>query len=389
MLCSAGLRRFGFVKNMAALFVKESFMTNPFFPEQDIGGSRKAAFSPLDLSILKRENRPVYLFGCGDIGEKAASSLGGFSLRGYLDNKSEVQGKTVNGLRVFPPLEVAERIKSENALVLISIFNETFSREIEVQCAEMGVEYVHWYDTMPEPGYRIFGAEHAEDPDVIAGLGIWDEELSKEVYRDIIRFRISLNPADRPDVILPQYFIDEVPPPFLKNIVDVGAFDGDTLRVFLSIVGNGYESYHAFEPLAEYRPQLGQTASCDPRIKIYPCALSDHSYTTMMLDKASGSRLEAKGGTREVAVKRLDDVLSGNPVSFIKMDVEGVESEVLRGAESTIRRNRPVLAISVYHKPDHLYTIPQWIRQLDLGYRLLLRHHSRRLDETVCYAIPS
>ena len=85
---------------------------------------------------------------------------------------------------------------------------------------------------------------------------------------------------------------------------------------------------------------------------------------------------------------RLDDALAGAEVSFIKMDVEGAELDALEGARAIITSQRPVLALSAYHRQDHLWRIPQMIRGMSDDYHLVLRAH--RLDgwETVCYAIP-
>ncbi len=73
---------------------------------------------------------------------------------------------------------------------------------------------------------------------------------------------------------------------------------------------------------------------------------------------------------------------------MIKMDIEGAEPEALCGAEKIIRRHAPVLAISVYHQVDHLWTIPLWISKACPGYSFFLRHHSDFAGETVCYAVP-
>lgn len=88
----------------------------------------------------------------------------------------------------------------------------------------------------------------------------------------------------------------------------------------------------------------------------------------------------------------MDEVIKDNFVSFIKMDIEGSELETLKGAENTILKNMPILAICVYHKPEDLITIPQYISSLQTStqkYSFYLRHHSYMLTETVLYAIPA
>ncbi len=66
-------------------------------------------------------------------------------------------------------------------------------------------------------------------------------------------------------------------------------------------------------------------------------------------------------GDISIEVRRLDDILGNRPVTFIKMDIEGSELAALRGAERIIRQQRPKLAICVYHKPEDMWEIPNFI----------------------------
>ncbi|WP_315718571.1 MULTISPECIES: FkbM family methyltransferase [unclassified Bradyrhizobium] len=75
-------------------------------------------------------------------------------------------------------------------------------------------------------------------------------------------------------------------------------------------------------------------------------------------------------------------------VDFIKMDIEGAEPYALRGAERTIRKHRPKLAVSLYHSIDDFNSIPRVIDGFDLGYRFYLEHHTIYENETVLFCIP-
>jgi hypothetical protein len=90
----------------------------------------------------------------------------------------------------------------------------------------------------------------------------------------------------------------------------------------------------------------------------------------------------------EVRCAPLDEVLEGVDVTFLKMDIEGAEPDALAGAAKLIARCRPVLAICVYHRQDHLWTIPLWIKRLVPEYRLYLRPHHEECWDLVCYAVP-
>ena len=73
-------------------------------------------------------------------------------------------------------------------------------------------------------------------------------------------------------------------------------------------------------------------------------------------------------------------------ISFVKMDIEGAELEALIGAKDIIKKFKPKMAISIYHKPEDIITLPSIIMEYCDDYRFMLRHYSSTLSETVLYA---
>lgn len=92
--------------------------------------------------------------------------------------------------------------------------------------------------------------------------------------------------------------------------------------------------------------------------------------------------------TEIINVRKIDSVAGDNPISLIKMDIEGSELSALQGAYQTIKKNKPVLAISAYHKSEDLITLPQYIKSVNSDYKLYLRRHSLCIEfDLVLYAI--
>ena len=87
-----------------------------------------------------------------------------------------------------------------------------------------------------------------------------------------------------------------------------------------------------------------------------------------------------------VRVTTIDGTVGDEPVGFIKMDIEGSEFGALHGAERTIRRDRPLLALSVYHLPGDMLAIMDYLHELVPKYRFWLRHYSVGNADTVLYA---
>ena len=63
------------------------------------------------------------------------------------------------------------------------------------------------------------------------------------------------------------------------------------------------------------------------------------------------------------------------------MDIEGSEFAALKGCAETIRK----LTICVYHKPEDIFEIPEYILSLNPDYKMWLRHYTNLVNETVLY----
>ncbi|MDR0221798.1 MAG: FkbM family methyltransferase [Lachnospiraceae bacterium] len=176
---------------------------------------------------------------------------------------------------------------------------------------------------------------------------------------------------------------------------DCGAYDGDTVEEFIECVPN-YKKIYAIEMDSENYSQLVTNTKNYRDIECFNVGLCDRngimSYIstgkTTSVDSLLPQATEKPSDDSQTFVRlaALDDLLDGQPVSFIKMDIEGAELEALRGAETIIREQKPKLAISVYHNPAHIFEVPVLLKQFVPEYKIYFRHHSDSLYETMCYA---
>lgn len=167
--------------------------------------------------------------------------------------------------------------------------------------------------------------------------------------------------------------------------VDCGAYNGDTFRRLVQRKVN-ISHYIGFEPIPENYSSLAKAVKqCDVEATLFPLAVSNEPgfgrFRSLL-----GSSCAALNGDTEVQYARIDDVIQNKSVGFMKMDIEGDEPLALEGALKLIDRYVPELAISVYHKINHFWEIPNRLHQLDLGYHLYMRTHSSACMETVLYA---
>ena len=135
-----------------------------------------------------------------------------------------------------------------------------------------------------------------------------------------------------------------------SSCVDVGAHNGNILRTMLDLSPRG--THFAFEPLPHLAARLRVAF---PTVRVHEVALSDYAGQASFIHVANDA---AYSGLRPriydrpdpvlqqiaVTVTRLDDVIPPEQaLAFVKIDVEGGEFHVLRGAIETIRRCRPIV----------------------------------------------
>ena len=138
-----------------------------------------------------------------------------------------------------------------------------------------------------------------------------------------------------------------------SNCVDVGCHQGSILREMLRLAPEG--TYFAFEPLPGMYQGLLESFGGFADIHLYDCALSDTEGTTSFQHVVSnpgysGFRQRRYDRPNEqiqqitVRTNLLDNLVPKHvSIRFIKVDVEGAELEVFKGALATITRCRPII----------------------------------------------
>lgn len=161
-----------------------------------------------------------------------------------------------------------------------------------------------------------------------------------------------------------------------KDIIDAGAFTGDTSMPLAKVTDR---NVYAFEPFEESFEGLKKNLKANNIENVIPVKKSLgnlHGERTLYLagDNVQGitSNAEAREYDEEIKVEEttVDRFVEENnlKVGYITIDVEGAERDLLDGALNTITTQRPILTISIYHKVTDFFEIIPWIADLDLNY---------------------
>jgi FkbM family methyltransferase len=351
----------------------------------------------------------LVLVGAGGLGRKTLKGLrqAGIEPLAFADNNPQQWHQTIDGLEVLPPDEAARRY-GRLATFVVTIWRAGGGHRFDktqAQLKQLGCERVipamllFWKYAEIFLDYYCVGRPHKilEERDVVRQAFSWfADETSRREYVSQIRWRLW---ADFAGLASPdqqeQYFPEDV---FQLNghevFADCGAFDGDSIEAFVRRKGQSFDQIVALEPdPINFQKMSDRVArySDDVRRKIRLEQLGAADFNGTLRFDADGSLSSAANpnGSLEINCVKLDELLQGVSPTYLKMDIEGAEPDALRGAVQTITNAAPVLAISAYHKPNHLWRIPELIKSLRADYQLYLRPHNEECWDTVCYAIPA
>jgi FkbM family methyltransferase len=331
--------------------------------------------------------RPCFVVGRN---EQASDLIGKFRLDGLLDDFAEPSSAwrglptvstaqlpadaiVINCSTSISPVAVEQRIRAAGSESIVSIH--------ELICAAAGAIDQPRFVQDQRHDWGLFEAEWSE---IFASL---EDETSRQTLLDLVRYRLTANTQVMQDYavrVKDQYF-----EPFLdlrsEVFVDAGGFDGDTTEAFCRRRPD-YRKVHLFEP-SQHNMRAAKVRLAGYRdIVFHPEGLSDE-VGGMTFDAEAGSASAVTSGAGEEVQMTTLDLAIAEPVSFIKMDLEGWELTALAGCKQHIREDRPKLAIAVYHRASDFRTVWRYARSIHPDYKVYLRHYTQGWSETVMFFV--
>ena len=200
------------------------------------------------------------------------------------------------------------------------------------------------------------------------------DENSRKTFLGFIRAKASRNLNAAFFAETPLYICEGFMPDEGAVVIDGGACDGSTSAKFS---GMGYRVF-AFE-LDKENFRLAKKCSEEKNFCVENLGLGAFRHTAKYTHDPCKVFVtkEKESGTSSANIVDLDYYVREKHlqrVDFIKLDVEGAEVDVIKGAAAVIARFKPILAVSVYHKIEHIWTIPKLIKSIRSDYEFCLRH---------------
>lgn len=164
-----------------------------------------------------------------------------------------------------------------------------------------------------------------------------------------------------------------------KNIMDIGAFHGDSIYILRNYTNKLIYSYEISEKnIEELKKFMKVNNVNDNDYVVVNKGMSNHlGSVRYKYENGQGPSL-IKKGKKEVILTTIDEEVRVNNlhVGFIKIDVEGEALNVLRGGKHTIRTQRPVISVAVYHYYDELMNTRSFFDNELTDYKLEYQLHN-------------
>lgn len=328
-------------------------------------------------------SRPIVMYGMGNGADKiiAVCQKYGIEISDFFASDGFVRGHSFHGKTVISYSAMKEKYEGQNPIVLLS-FASSLPDVMEL-FKKVADECELYAPDVPVFGETLFTMEFFEE-NLSRFEAVYDalaDEESRQIYENVISYKLSgdikylwSSESDKDTV-----YRNLLDAKSIKSYLDLGAYNGDTVREMLHY-NPCLERAIALEPDARNFRKLHEYAQSVANCEIRCINSGAWNENTTLLFDASGNRnagIVSKGNIvskiKEVSVVSVDSVLDGDSIDYIKYDVEGSEREALLGSAQTIKTHAPKLLVSLYHRSEDLFTLPELIWEINPDYSLYLR----------------
>lgn len=334
-------------------------------------------FSEKELwQYLKTTNKPIVLYGMGNGADKIIAVLEeyGIPFKGVFASDGFVKDKKFHGFKISTYGELKEKF---GEMIVLLCFGSAREEVIE-NVKRIANEQEVYAPEVPVIGGGLFTEQYLREnlsdfEEVYKRLA---DDKSKQTFINTIKYKIS----GKIDYLFDCQVSDDEPyKNFLKlsineSFLDLGAYNGDTVEDFVNRIAD-YKKIIAVEPDFKTFKKLQRNTENIKNIELINKCISNFSGKGNFSMNAGRNSVVNKNGDITDFIT-VDDLLKGNGISYIKMDVEGEEVKAICGAEKAILKNKPKMLISCYHRTEDLISIPKAVLKIRDDYKLYIRHFS-------------
>lgn len=318
---------------------------------------------------LSQESRPVVVYGMGNGADKLIKRFEkyGIEIADFFASDGFVRGHSFHGKRV----KSFSEIKSDYSDFVIVLSFASNRDEVIALFKEIDKDYELYIPDMPVAGEEYFDREfyNANYSAILSAYQALADDNSKNAFSNIINYKLTGKLSYLESAYSEKCELYE----FLEGnnfecIIDAGAYNGDTVRDAKKYFPNLKKAY-AIEPDPKTFKKLVKYSKAETEITVecINAAVYDSDGVSSFFGSAnrnssisSTSSFEHKDNI--VNTVRIDSI-TGEKIDYIKYDVEGAETEALRGSDEVISAYKPTLLVSAYHRSADIFSLINYIHE--------------------------
>ena len=322
----------------------------------------------------------VFLYGAGITGRRVVTLLEASQIRiqYIIDDDRNKWGNKINDIEIisFQTFEEKCLQLTDVSIILTTIYGKNVLRRLGQVKGTARIEtygMYEWLDEAYDLDSLIGGLDDVEKIECFhKEISFLKNRLADEESRNVLdgiycyMHSKDLNVISEICTENDQYYIPEVLSAIHEplRLVDGGAYTGE---LYQAIQNHGLEleRWYCFEASEDNYSQLvrhsGRLGLDGIQVCIQKGLWDKEGSLYFDREKGTASRIVDYETDNQIETVSLDTYFKDKSCNFIKMDIEGAEFPALQGAMEVIQRDRPILAISIYHSVEDLYMFRQEI----------------------------
>ncbi|MBQ8415256.1 MAG: FkbM family methyltransferase [Clostridia bacterium] len=329
---------------------------------------------------LKKETRPIVVYGMGNGADKLFDRLAVYEIRvsDVFASDGFVRGHSFRGFRVKSFSEIKECYS--DFVILLSFASNR--GEVIDMLSEIDSSYDMYVPDMPVAGVEEYFDKEFYNKNynaITEAYNNLEDDESRAVFSSVVNYKLT----GRMKYLLECYSArDEIyslmPVEKIETAVDAGAYNGDTAREMKQYFPK-LKKIYAVEPDKKNYKKLVKYSEAETEISILTINAAAWNENKNGILYGSGNRNSTAVATAsfehtddDVTMIRIDSIIE-KKIDYIKFDVEGAEREALEGSDKIIRKDMPTLLVSLYHRSRDVFELVNTVKEKYPEYKLYLR----------------
>lgn len=329
---------------------------------------------------LKKCEKPILLYGMGDGADKviAACDQKGIKISGVFASDGFAKNKEFHSFTVTD--YSTAKNKFGNFAVLVSFASSR--EEVFENVIKISGENELYVPDVPVFGEGLFDKEfvlkHRQSFEKVYPL--LSDDVSRNNYTSLILGKMTgkLEYLISSETSVEEAYKNIIMPTLDSHYVDVGAYNGDTIREYLSFAGK-CSRITAFEPdIRNYRKLCSYADENGiDKCHFYNIAAWDSKELLTFYSRSGRNSANTTSHKNlksiEIQADVCDSYIDIN-VDFINIDAEGADKRVISGLKNTIKKYKPTISCAVYHRNEDFFDIPLYLKELYGECEMFIRH---------------